>query len=35
MLLTLEAGGITLMVSEQRSCDHRPRPESCISYSRL
>jgi len=23
------------MVSEQRSCDHRPRAESCISSSHL
>jgi len=35
MLLTLGAGGVILMVSKQRSCDHRPQPESCFSYSRL
>jgi len=29
------AGGVTLMVSQQWSCDHRPWPESCISYCRL
>jgi len=26
---------LQLIVSEQRSCDHRPRLESYISYSRL
>jgi len=35
MLLALGAGGVTLMVSEQRSCNHRPQPESCISYIHL
>jgi len=35
MLLALRVVGVTLMVSEQRSCDYRPRSESCISSSRL
>jgi len=35
MLLTLGAGGVTLIVSEQRSYDYRPRPDSWISYSHL
>jgi len=34
-VLTLLRLGASQVVSEQRFCDLRLRPESCISYSRL
>jgi len=33
--LTLEVGGVTIDGIKVRSYDHRPRPESCISYNYL